>query len=136
MPSVLTHFLQEKDHDTIMQSWIILKRDTYSKENVSNGPMQILLPQTKLSISGGRPVPATIAFKLANVDEWIVGVLDGRYLKMVKLKVTGENSYNHIETKYNQDGMYDESQCVSSFSESCFVHRSGFDDFFMFNEKS
>ena len=55
VPSVLTHFLQEKDHDTIMQSWIILKRDTYSKENVSNpnfllfdppqpqGPMYLLL---------------------------------------------------------------------------------------------
>lgn len=33
VPSVLTHFLQ--DHETIMQSWIILKRDEYSKENVS-----------------------------------------------------------------------------------------------------
>ena len=29
--SVLTHFLQEKDHDTIMQSWIILKRDIVMK---------------------------------------------------------------------------------------------------------
>ena len=30
VPSVLTHFLQEKDPDTIMQ------RDKYSKENVSD----------------------------------------------------------------------------------------------------
>ena len=44
---------------------------------------------------------------------------------MVKLKVTGENSYNHIETKYNGDGNYNEAQCVTSFSESCFVHNPG-----------
>ena len=34
VPSVLTHFLQEKDHDTIMQSCFILKRG--AKENLSD----------------------------------------------------------------------------------------------------
>ena len=88
--------------------------------------MQILLPQTKLSganINGGIPIPATIAFKLANDDEWIVGVLDGGYLKMVKLKVTGPNSYDWMATKYTN--LYDES-CPTAFSESCFT---GYDAF-------
>ena len=84
--------------------------------------MQILLPQTKLSISGGRPVPATIAFKLANDDEWIVGVLDKEgsrsYLRMVKLKVTGPNSYDWMAAKWTN--LYDES-CPTAFSESCFT---------------
>ena len=40
---------------------------------------------------------------------------------MVKLKVTGENSYDWMETKYNKDGEYDKSKCVDSFSEECFV---------------
>ena len=40
----LCHFLQEKDHDTIMQSWIILKRDKYSKENVSDSNFPLFDP--------------------------------------------------------------------------------------------
>ena len=87
--------------------------------------MQILLPQTKFSgrmINGGIPIPATIAFKLANVDEWIVGVLDGRYLKMVKLKVTGPNSYDWMASKWTN--LYDES-CPTAFSESCFTGSGG-----------
>ena len=44
VPSVLTHFLQEKDHDTIMQSWIILKRDKYSNENVSDPNIPLFDP--------------------------------------------------------------------------------------------
>ena len=40
---------------------------------------------------------------------------------MVKLKVTGENSYDWMETKYNKDGVYDKSKCADSFSEECFV---------------
>ena len=37
---------------------------------------------------------------------------------MVKLQVTGVNSFNWIATKYNSS--YDTS-CVSAFSEACFV---------------
>ena len=93
---------------------------------MNSGDWEVVLSETKFkcgSISNC-PAQASNAFDLGD-NVWIVSVKNGGYLKMVKLKVTGENSYNHIETKYNQDGMYDESQCVSSFSESCFVHRSG-----------
>ena len=38
---------------------------------------------------------------------------------MVKLQVTGANSYNWIATKYNPNGQYDAS-CVTAFSERCF----------------
>ena len=80
-------------------------------------------------INHGTPVPATIAFKLANNDEWIVGVKEGNYLKMVKLRVTGANTYDWISTKYRRDGSYDEA-CVTSFSESCFVGPNGAERFY------
>ena len=67
------------------------------------------------------PAQATNALDLGG-NVWIVSVKNGGYLKMVKLKVTGENSYNHIETKANGERNPGVSQCVSSFSESCFVH--------------
>ena len=66
------------------------------------------------------PAPAMNAFNVHG-NEWIVSVVDGGYLKMVKLKVTGENSYDWMETKYNKDGEYDKSKCADSFSEECFV---------------
>ena len=71
------------------------------------------------SINQGTPVPATIALQLEN-DVWIVGVKDGGYLKMVKLRVTGHNSFIWIKTKYAPDGSYDNS-CLTSFQESCFA---------------
>ena len=79
------------------------------------------MPQTKFvgaNINHGTPIPATIALKLSNEGEWIVGVVDGKYLKMVKLRVTGASSYEWIDNKYTTK--YDPS-CLTSFSESCFV---------------
>ena len=82
---------------------------------------KILLPQTKFSGSniGGSPVPATIALQLVD-NQWIVGVVNGNFMKMVKLHVTGANTFEWIATKYNRNGDYQDC-CVDAFSESCFV---------------
>lgn len=65
------------------------------------------------------PVSATIAHHL-NGDEWIVGIMNERFLKMVHLKVTGTNSYKEIETKFIENGKYPNS-CLTAFTKSCFV---------------
>ena len=80
-----------------------------------------MLPQTQFtgpSITGG-PVPATIALPLLEENEWIVAVRNNQ-LKMVKLRVTGANSYEWIATKYAETSQYHAS-CLESFSESCFA---------------
>ena len=82
---------------------------------------KILLPQTKFSGSniGGSPVPATIALQLSD-NEWIVGVVNDNIMKMVKLRITGANTFDWIATKYNRKGNYNNC-CVTAFSKSCFV---------------
>ena len=86
------------------------------------GNWEILLSKTNFKCGSitNCPAPAMNAFNVHG-NEWIVSVVDGGYLKMVKLKVTGENSYDWMETKYNKVGAYDKSKCVDSFSEECFV---------------
>ena len=82
----------------------------------------ISLPETRIGgpwVNEGIPVPATIAFCLHNEDAWIVGLHDGNFLKTVKLRVTGANTFHWISSKSVSDGSYDES-CLTSFSESCF----------------
>jgi len=89
----------------------------------NSGHWNILLQQTMIGgpwINFGTPIPATIAFKVDDEDVWIVGAVDGAFLKMVKLRVTGPNTFNWIIAKYRPVGSYPES-CLSSFSESCFV---------------
>ena len=89
-----------------------------------SGDWEIILSETKFKCGSitNCPAPAKNALDLGG-NVWIVSVKNGGFLKMVKLKVTGENSYNHIETKANPDGNYNEALCVSSFSESeCFKH--------------
>ena len=82
----------------------------------------ISLPETIIGgpwVNKGIPVPATIAFCLHNKDTWIVGLHDVNFLKMVKLRVTGANTYDWISSKSVSDGSYDKS-CLTSFGESCF----------------
>ena len=79
------------------------------------------MPDTKfqcVSISPC-PIPATIALDLGD-NIWIVAVVNGGYLKMVKIKVTGKDSYEWIEAMYN-DINYNPS-CETAFTESCYVH--------------
>ena len=63
-------------------------------------------------------MPAAVGAYLSEEDEWIVGVVDGPFLKMVRLRVTGSTSFEWISTKYDID--YDDT-CLTSFSERCFV---------------
>ena len=81
----------------------------------------ILLPQTKFAgpAINGAPVSATIALPLSNENEWIVAVKN-KQLKMVKLRVTGANTFDYITTKWAETSQYDAS-CLTSFTESCFV---------------
>ena len=81
------------------------------------------MPQTKFkgeNINKGTPKSASIAFKLEYVDHWIVGVEDGGYLKMMKIHVVNENSFDWISSKTNRGY----SACCASnkcFAVDCFV---------------
>ena len=77
-----------------------------------------MLSQTTIGgpwVNSGTPIPARFAFYLENEDTWIVGVKEKGDLKMVKLKVTGTNTFDWISSKHKQAG-----SCGTSFSESCF----------------
>ena len=88
-----------------------------------------LQPQTKLggpwvgystdSYGNGDPIPATIAYPVAGEDDvWIIGAKDG-HLKMVKIRITGPNTYDWIESYYSS-----EYGCLDNFTESCFAGTS------------
>ena len=68
-------------------------------------------------VNNGIPLQATIALYLDTEDAWIVGTHDKIYLKMVKLRLTGENTFDWIGSKYQS--LFNES-CLTSFTESCF----------------
>ena len=89
------------------------------------GNWEVLLPATKFkchAVNYPCPRSATAALDLGD-SKWIVALKDDKYLKMVMIKVTGESSYDWLETKYNKEGDYDAS-CETDFIESCFVHIS------------
>ena len=82
------------------------------------------MPQTQLSgprVNDGIPMPVTVMTYLIKEDAWIIGAVDGGFLKMVKLRVTGSASFDWMSTKY--DSNYNDS-CLDGFSESCFVGRN------------
>ena len=85
------------------------------------------MPQTQFTGPniGRGPRPATIALALSD-NQWIVGVVDGNFMKMVKLRVTAPNSYDWIATKFIRIGTYN-SSCETEFSESCFTGIDGRD---------
>ena len=65
---------------------------------------------------------ATIAFHLSSngfhKNEWIVGVLEGKFLKMIRLRITDANTFDWIKTKVTNN--FDNS-CLTEFTESCFA---------------
>lgn len=71
-------------------------------------------------ITGGSK-PVTHVLNLGN-NIWIVGVIDGPHLKMIKIEITGENTYNYVATRYTT-GTATTSACSnpSTFSEACFI---------------
>lgn len=82
----------------------------------------ILTPDTRLTgsaIDGDEPLPVSIMFDLGD-NMWIVGALNGAYVKMVKIMVTGETTFDWIGASYTQLGTgCDEQQ---TFTESCFTN--------------
>ena len=88
------------------------------------GKWIVLFPETMFygrAINDDIPIPATLGAYVPDKDEWIIGVVDGPFLKMVRVSVTGPTSFDWIATKY--DINYNKV-CLSSFSESCFVGKS------------
>ena len=89
----------------------------------TSGNWEVILAYTKFdchAISPPCPKYATSALYLGD-DIWILALKDQTYLKMVKIKVTGETTYEWIEAKYNREGDYD-PDCETTFQESCFDH--------------
>ena len=72
------------------------------------------------AVSPPCPKLATSALYLGD-NIWILALKDKTYLKMVKIKVTGEETYQWIEAMYNREGDYDPA-CDTNFQESCYVH--------------
>jgi len=101
-------------HDTA--DW----HDTDSICKCGNG-WNVVSPDTTLTgskVNSGTPLPVTVKLHLGS-NEWILGLIDGQYLKMVKIKITGSTTYDWRQTKY--DSSY--AQCCTSaqsFSEMCF----------------
>lgn len=85
-----------------------------------NSGWMVLVPQTRMggeAINSGTPIPATLADKVPFEDAWIVGAYDNGYMKMVKIQVTGSNSYDLIASKYK--GTF-AARCLLEFSHDCF----------------
>ena len=79
-------------------------------------------------INHGTPLKATMAIEIkANV--WIVAVIDGKTLKMIKLRITGASTYVWIESKWSNSYA---SSCSNqnTFTEQCFVGKSVGIDFY------
>ena len=77
---------------------------------------------TKLSgawINGGNPVPATMAYHVQG-NVFIIGAVRGSHLKMVKIEVTGETTFDWIDAKYHEPAATSSCREQATFSESCF----------------
>jgi len=68
-------------------------------------------------LNNGVPIPVTLVLNLGS-NSWIVGVVDGSLVKMVKIEITGTNTFEWKETRYTSD----KSTCSNAitFSEECF----------------
>ena len=78
--------------------------------------------ETKLSgvsINNGVPIPATIAYTLGG-NFFIVAGIEEPYLKMIKIFVTGETSFDWIEAKYSTPSSGSNCRSQSSFTEACY----------------
>lgn len=76
-------------------------------------------------VNGGSPKVATIAFELQGLvfsqlhrDVFIVGTIDNHILKMVKIRVLGETTFEWMEAKYRPSSY--ECLTQSRFSQDCF----------------
>ena len=77
---------------------------------------------TKLSgkwINRGNPVPATIAHHVEG-NVFIIALVEGPYLKMVKIAVTGETTFDWLGAKYHKPSATSKCRDQETFSESCY----------------
>jgi hypothetical protein len=79
-------------------------------------------------INHGIPLKATMAIEIKQ-NVWIVAVIDGKLLKMIKLRITGASTYVWIESKWSNSYA---SSCSNpnTFTEQCFVGKSVGIDFY------
>ena len=66
-------------------------------------------------------MPTYVSVYLPKEEEWIIGVVDGSFLKMVRLHVTGSTKFDWISTKFDID--YNET-CLTSFTVNCYAGKS------------
>ena len=66
----------------------------------------------------------SIAFSLPDRNVFILGGLDGQFVKMVKIRVTGEKTFDWLDAKFI--GIETDPKCgeQSTFHEGCFVGKS------------
>ena len=65
------------------------------------------------------PVPATIAYHIQG-NVFIIAAVEESDLKMVKIAVTGETTFNWIDAKYHELAATYNCRDQVTFSESCF----------------
>ena len=90
---------------------------------------------TKLTgvwINNGIPVSATIAHPLGE-NIFIIAAFTESHLKMVKIRVTGETSFEWIDAKYtkleqDEPGFPTECLSQSTFYEDCFQGNNVIED--------
>jgi len=71
------------------------------------------------AINFGRPISADMAFKVPDDNAWIIGANDGGHLKMVKIAINDENTYDWIAAKYTNYLEKNPSCNLKSFKISC-----------------
>ena len=81
-----------------------------------------MVGSTKLSgkwINHGNPIPSTIAYHVEG-NVFIIAAVEGAYLKMMKIEVTGVTTFNWIDAKYHRVSATSSCRDQETFSESCF----------------
>ena len=74
---------------------------------------------TGIHVNENFPIAAIIAYHVKG-NIYIVAAMDDSYLKMVKIRITGETTFDWLAAKYNRP-LYS-SMCTKqiTFSEDCF----------------
>ena len=81
-----------------------------------------MVGSTKLSgkwINRGNPIPSTIAYHVEG-NVFIIAAVEGAYLKMMKIEVTGVTTFNWMDAKYHVVSATSSCREQETFSESCF----------------
>ena len=115
----------------MMRTFLLKYFPKYSYINLFNffyliAKWTVLIPQTKIKIPSHQnqfiTKSANIIFDLRGNNEWIVALLDEQWLRMVKIQITGPNSYNWQRTiAVVTDDVEDSCLRSSTFTEQCLI---------------